>query len=235
MKNVKPMRKLLNGLAGGLASVCVLLGSTLSAQPPNHQPAPIERRAPAAPSGGSGMPPRNNVQTGMVPGRPVKNQQHLADWMDSHRNLPIAQQQSALENEPGFHTLKPQEQQRMHDRLQQLNSMPPQQQQRVIARTEAMERLAPVQRQQIRGAAAQLGSLPPDRRRAVAGAFHSALDLPEGQRQAWLNSPQTRAQFNDQERGTLNNLLQVAPAAGQAGLPGFVPRSAQPRYNQPPQ
>lgn len=116
----------------------------------------------------------------------------------------------------------------MHARLQQLNSLPPQQQQRVLERTEAMERLAPAQRQQIRGAAAQLGSLPPDRRKAVATAFHSALDLPEGQRQAWLDSPQTRSQFSDQERGTLNNLLQVAPAANSVGLPGFTPRSQQP-------
>ncbi len=159
-----------------------------------------------------------------MPGRPLKNQQHLSAWMDQHRNQPIQQQQNALENEPGFHTLKPQEQERMHQRLQQLNAMPPQQQQRVMARTEAMERLPPATRQQIRGAAAQLGSLQPDRRRAVASAFHSALSMPEGQRQGWLNSPQTRAQFNDQERTTINNLLQVAPAAGQAGLPGFAPR-----------
>ncbi len=220
MKNVRSTRTPLAALLGGLASVGFLLCCALPAQPPTHQPAPIERRTPPA-------QPRNNAQAGMVPGRPVKNQQHLAEWMDSHRNLPLAQQQSALENEPGFHSLKPQEQQRMHDRLQQLNALPPQQQQRVIARTEAMERLAPAQRQQIRGAAAQLGSLPPDRRQAVASAFHSALNLPEGQRQAWLNSPQTRAQFNDQERGTLDNLLQVAPAAGQAGLPGFTPRPRQ--------
>ena len=236
MNNTPPARKFLPSHKGGLALAAVLLCSAFApAQAQGHQPAPIERRGPAP---GAGMQPRyngNNAQGGMVPGRPGKNQQHLSAWMDAHRNLPIAQQQSALENEPGFHDLKPQEQIRMHARLQQLNSLPPQQQQRVLARTEAMERLAPAQRQQVRGAAAQLGALPEDRRRAVATAFHSAMDLPEGQRQAWLDSPQTRAQFNDQERGTLNNLLQVAPAANQAGLPGFAPRSAQPRYNQPPQ
>ena len=235
MNSLPPTRTFLQAVGGRLALAVILLGGVkLRAQPPNRQPAPIEHRTPGG-NPGPGISPRYSQQTGMIPGKPVRNQQHLAEWMDSHRNLPLDQQQSALENEPGFHSLKPQEQQRMHARLQQLNALPPQQQQRVLARTEAMERLPPAERQQIRGAAAQLGGLAPDRRKAVASAFHSALDLPENQRQAWLDSAQTRAQFNDQERGTLNNLLQVAPAAQQVGLPGFVPRSQQPRFNQPPQ
>ena len=199
-----------------------------------RQPVPIERRAPAMPQPAqpTQQPRNNNQQTGLVPGRPVKNQQHLADWMESHRTLPLQQQQSALENEPGFHTLKPQEQQRMHQQLERLNSMPPQQQQRTIQRAEAMERLAPAQRQQIRGAAAQLGSLPPDRQKVVARAFHQAMQMPEEQRQAWLNSPESRAQLNDRERGTLNNLVQVAPAARQAGLPWFNPPAPANPYPQ---
>lgn len=201
-----------------VAMLLVLAAASSRAQT-GHQAAPIERRAPAAPQQsnrpGQGTPGR------LAPGRPGKNQQHLSQWMDTHNGMPLAQQQTALENEPGFRNLKPAEQDRMHARLQQLNQMPPEQRQRVIQRTEAMERLAPTQRQQIRGATAQLGSLQPPRRRAVASAFHSALEMPVGERQRWLNSAQVRSQFNDEERSTLNNLLLVAPAASQAGLPGF--------------
>jgi hypothetical protein len=189
-------------------------------QPPRRQPAPIERRSPdaqpphlAAPANSYPVfrAPSNPASTpGLVP-RNTPSQQHLGEWIESHRNLSLSQQQHALDNEPGFRQLKPQVQQRMHDRLMQLNNMPPDQQQRVLARTEAMERLAPAQRQQIRGAMQQLGSLPEDRRRAVARTFRSLRDIPVSERQNYLNSPQYRGQFTDTERNTLNNLLNVAP------------------------
>jgi hypothetical protein len=152
--------------------------------------------------------------------------------MEQHRNLPLAQQQRALEDEPGFHGLPAQEQMQLHQRLTQLNNMPPEQRQKVIARTEAMESLPPAQRQQIRNAMAQLGSLPEDRRNAVSRAFHAAVAMPEQQRQAWLNSPQIRSQFNENERDTLGHLLAVQPVASQAGLPGFSPRTTP--QGQPP-
>ena len=169
------------------------------------------------------------------PNRPGQTQQHLSGWMDTHRNLPVADQQRALENEPGFRSLPPQEQQQLHNRLRQLNAMPPQQRQKEMQRTEAMERLAPPQRQQVRAAVAELGSLSEDRKNAVARAFHTAVEMPEQQRQNWLNSPQVRGQFNDNERATLNHLLSVQPVAAQAGLPGFSPRTTQPQYPPNPQ
>ena len=131
--------------------------------------------------------------------------------MESHRNLPLSQQQSALEAEPGFHELKPQEQQRMRNLVTRLNTMPPDQRQRAIARTEWMERLQPAQRQQVRSAMAQLGGLPPERAHAVGRLFRSLQTMPEPERQGYLNSPQFRAQYTDQERATLFNLMSVAP------------------------
>ncbi len=145
-------------------------------------------------------------------------QQHLGEWMDAHRNLTPQQQQSALEEEPGFRQLKPEEQQRMHNQLSRLNSMSPEERQRTMARTEWMERLAPQQRQQVRSAMAQLGSLREDRSYAVGRAFYSLKAMPPAERQAYLNSPQFRSQFNEQERGTLNNLLNVSPLLPPANL-----------------
>jgi len=145
------------------------------------------------------------------PQQQQQKQEHLAEWMERHSNLPPAEQQKALENEPGFRDLPSETQQRMRDSLTRLNNMPPEQRRRVLARTEAMEQLTPQQRSQVRGALAQLGGLPMDRRRMVARAFRDLREMPEPQRQAILNSDRFRSQFSDQERGTISNLLAVEP------------------------
>lgn len=144
--------------------------------------------------------------------KPAKPQQeHLAQWMDRHRTLPLPEQQSALEHEPGFQSLPAQTQQRMRDRLSQLNAMPADQRQRLLERNEAMEKLSPAERQQVRGAMQQLSSLAPDRRRLVARAFRDIREMPTPQRQAVLDSDRFRSQFSDGERATLSNLLTVEP------------------------
>jgi Protein of unknown function (DUF3106) len=138
-------------------------------------------------------------------------QEHLAQWMDRHSNLPLPEQQRALENEPGFRDLPPQTQQRMHDRIAQLNNMSPEQRRRILERTEDMEHLTPPQRQQVRGALEQYRGLPDDRRRMVARAFRDLREMPPPQRQAILSSDRFRGQFTDQERGTISGLLAVEP------------------------
>ena len=182
----------------------------------NARPGPNAGR----PESGAARPAPNSMnRPGALntPHRPDA-QQHLNEWMTAHRSLSPEQQQSALDAEPGFRQLKPEEQQRMHNLVTRLNSMSPEQRQRTIARTEWMEHLAPPQRQQVRSAMAQLGSLPQDRSYAVGRAFRSLQAMPPGERQAYLNSPQFQRQFNDQERGTLSNLLNVSPLLPPANL-----------------
>ncbi len=179
-----------------------------------------ERSAPNAGRSGGARPAPNGMNRPGAMGMPRRPeaQQHLGEWMDAHRNLSPQQQHNALEAEPGFHQLRPEEQQRMHNLVTRLNSMSPEQRQRTVARTEWMERLAPQQRQQVRSAMAQLGSLPPYRSYAVGRAFRSIEAMPPAMRQAYVNSPQFRGQFNDQELGTLNNLLNVSPLLPPANL-----------------
>jgi hypothetical protein len=45
----------------------------------------------------------------------------------------------------------------------------------------------------------------------VAQAFRDLREMPPSQRQEVLNSERFRGQFSDQERGTLSDLLTVAP------------------------
>jgi len=146
---------------------------------------------------------------------------HLSDWMAMHQNEPLAQQQRSLAKEPGFKTLSPDQQARMQQRLQQLNAMPPDKRAREIAHAEQMERLTPDQRQQVRGAMEQLGGLPPERRKAVANTFNNLRTMDPVKRQRWMNNPNFKARFSDQERGTLNNLLAVDPY-----LPPPTPKAA---------
>ena len=149
------------------------------------------------------------AQRGTIGPRP--GQEHLAQWMSHHGNLPVPEQQRALEREPGFRDLSPQVQQRMRDRLSQLNSMPPQQRQHILDRAESMERLAPEQRQRVRGTMQQLSALPEDRRRVVSRAFRELRTMPPEQRQAALASGRYTADFSPEERSTLNNLNEVEP------------------------
>ena len=158
--------------------------------------------------GGQGRP---HLNPGRQQGPRPQKQEHLEQWMNRHSNLPLAQQQQALESEPGFRQLPEETQQHLRNRLTQLNNMPPEQRRRFIESNEAMEHLTPPQRQKVLGAVRQLGALPEDRRRLVAHAFRNLREMPPPQRQAILNSENFRGQFTDQERGTLSNLLAVEP------------------------
>jgi hypothetical protein len=171
------------------------------------QPASMHKTGQAPrPAGNAPHPVQGSKQSG-----PKPNQEHLAQWMDRHSSLPLAAQQRALESEPGFRDLPSQTQQRMRDRLTQLNNMTPEQRQRILEHAEQMEHLTPPQRQQVRGALDQYRGLPEDRRRLVARAFRDLREMPQPQRQALMNQDRFRAQFSDQERNTISDLLAVEP------------------------
>jgi hypothetical protein len=205
------------GLRRSGARVCgiMVLASGLSTSLP-AQNAPIFRRPPSPPAsrpsnsqqGPQGQGSRNqNPNAGAGP----RNNPHLTEWMSRHRDLPLDQQQRALQSEPGFRELPAQTQQKYLERLGQLNSMRPDQRARMLEHNEEMERLTGPQRQQVRGALLQLGTLPEDRRRVVARTFRDLRAMPDGQRQQYLNSPAYRSQFTDQERNTMSNLMSVEP------------------------
>ncbi len=198
-------------LGGMLCAVGLLHVARAERGHPRFQqirPAPVERRPPQP------VPqqrPQANSNGGFSPHAGENNQQHLSQWMQSHQNMPLEEQQRALEAEPGFHQLNPEVQARMHQQIARLNSMTPERRQLAMARTEWMEHLAPEQRLQVHSALSSLGELPPDRRRIVARTFNALRNVPDAQRQAYLNSSNMRGQFSDQERTTLNGLFSAAP------------------------
>lgn len=178
--------------------------------------------------GGFGPPPARMGDRGRPQpdqrGMRSQRQEHLEQWMNRHSNLPLAQQQRALENEPGFRRLPPQIQQHLRDRLTQLNNMPPEQRRRIIEGNEAMEHMSPPERQQVLGAMRQLHALPQDRRHLVGRAFRDLRRMPPSQRQEMLNSEQFRGQFSPGERQTLSDLLVIAPYLPAPARSGEEPR-----------
>ena len=165
--------------------------------------APIERPAPgsmAQPGGERYLVGPNGRRGG----------EHLPEWMQQHQGMSLAQQQQALDREPGFRELPVQTQMQMHQRLAQLNAMTPEMRARTLAHTEAMERLNPAQRSLVRGAMQQLGSLPQDERRQVIRSFRQLRMLPPEQRLGAMNSPQY-GWLNYAQRMVLTNLIVIAP------------------------
>ncbi len=224
-------------------AVGLLFPSPAAAAGPGRQqsPAPIERRPPEVRSQNNGFPVVQAGPAGQASSRqalagqaPAGQQrgfrgphgEHLAGWLNQHSHLNLQQQEQALDQEPGFHDLPPETQQRYRNRLAQLDAMNPQRRQNMLARNEALERLSPEQRAQVRGALGQLGSMPPDQRHAVAQTFRALRDLPADQRYAALNSGRFGGQLNGVQRNVLSNLLSVEPMLPPPN------RAAQPAYPQ---
>jgi Protein of unknown function (DUF3106) len=167
-------------------------------------PPPVQER-PQRPGGGARPEPNYS-------GRALQNPGHLGQWMQSHKDLSLPEQQRALQNEPGFRELPPQLQQRYLNQLGRLYYMKPQQRERELAQTEILERMSPGQRQQYSAAAQQLYALPPARQRLIAHAMIDLRDMPPAQREQVVSSPAFAAEFPDPgDRAMIHTLLTAEP------------------------
>ena len=192
-----------------------------------HPPAQAQPRVTTPPSGDSQAghevprpPQAGGVQSNMVPTRTVPRPPsasgagHIGDWVRTHRDMPVAEQQKALQSDPTFQKLGPQQQQRLQNQLTRLNNMPPQQQQRMLNRAEVWEHLSPQQRTQVKQLHSQMQALPPDRQRVMKTAIGDLRAMPPDQRERVLDSPRFQSMFSDQERNMLRETtkLPLAPA-----------------------
>lgn len=221
--------------SGSWLAIGIFLGSLAASFPPQgvtqrHNPPPqhefqhegqsARQQQPQRPPQPQRQPQRGDQRQPVQP-----KAQHLGDWLQTHQRLAPAEQEKALQREPGFNKLPGDQQQRLVNRLHDLNNKSPQQRQRTIDRVEVWERLSPEQKRQVSNSTMQLRSLPPDRQIPLRRAFRDLRDVPPGQRQAILNSSEFQSQFTPQERGVLSNLLTVEPyppsrpAAGESAAP----------------
>ena len=138
---------------------------------------------------------------------------HLGAWLNTHRDVPVTQQQQMLRNDPSFRRLPQGEQQRLMNQLNRVNQLPDAQRERRLARAENLERLSPEDRAQVAASARRWNSLPQDRQAMMRNAFRDLKAVPPDQRSIVLNSSRYQGQFSPEERGILSNMLRVEPYA----------------------
>ncbi len=189
------------------------------ARPPVAQPRPETSNSPAR-SQEIARPPENYSSQGReVPRPPNAGQRHGGDWLRTHRDLPLADQQRALQNDPQFRKLPPQQQQRLVNRLQNFNNLPPQEQQRRLNRIETWEHLTPQQKSQARQLASQWQQLPQQRKQAMKTAIGDLRAMPPDQRERVLESDRFKGMFSDQERNMLRETTKLPLAPAQPSVP----------------
>jgi Protein of unknown function (DUF3106) len=182
-------------------------------------PCPAQRNQshPAPHQGGASQAPRSQ------PPRQARThpQQrgHAGDWLRRYKDMPPAEQERALENDPAFRRLPPERQQQLRQRLERFSNLPPQQQLRVLNRMETWEHLTPEQKQQARQIFGQMRQLPPDRQRMVRTAVRDLAAMPPDQRERVINSDRFKSMFSDQERDMMREASKLPLAPAEEGGP----------------
>jgi len=136
-------------------------------------------------------------------------QPHSGDWLRRYNTMPEQQRQHALENDPSFKRLNPQQQQRYKTQLNQFNSKTPQQQQKIINRMDAWDHLSEPQKQQARTTYGQLKTMPADRQQQVNSAYKRLRAMPPSARQQVMNSPEFQGKYSEQERNVIKNMTDI--------------------------
>lgn len=136
---------------------------------------------------------------------------HRGEWLRKNQNLPPAEQERALRNDPGFRQLPPQRQEQLMDRLRHFNNRPPEERQRILNRMQTFEHLPQPERQRVRNLYGQMRDLPDDRRMAVRQAARQLSGMSPAERERMLNSPQFRRRFSPQEQNLVRGLAQLEP------------------------
>jgi hypothetical protein len=148
---------------------------------------------------------------------------HAGDWLRHYRSLSPAEQERALQSDPGFRRLSPQQQQLLRQRLQHFNSLPREQQERMLSRMETWEHLTPGQKQQARELFGRMQQLPQDRRRMVMTAVRDLRAMPPDQREQIIDSNRFKGMFSPEERDIMRGATRLPLAPPENGRPEESP------------
>src|SRR5271166_1640632 len=158
---------------------------------------PVQRSAPAY------QAPRQQARP------PAQQRGHAGDWLRRYKDMPPAEQERQLQNDPAFRRLPPAQQQQLRQRLQHFSSLPPQQQLRMLNRMETWEHLTPEQKTQAKQIFNQMRQLPPERQRMVTTAIRDLRSMPPDQRERVINSERFKGMFSDQERSMMRDATRL--------------------------
>lgn len=137
----------------------------------------------------------------------------LGVWLRTHKDLPLDQQEKALESDPAYKRLSPQSQAQLKDRLHKFNNLPPQQKDKALRNMQYWEKLTAVQKEQIRQAHQHMETLPAERKVMVRQALRHLRQMSANERQQEFQSDKFKSTFSDQEQAILKNLAEINPPA----------------------
>jgi len=137
---------------------------------------------------------------------------HQGDWLRQFSNLPQAQQEQKLQNDPMFRSLTPDKQQHLLDRLRNFNSLSPDKKQKILNRMETYEHLPPEKQAQAQTLFQQYEGLPAEQRSQVSQAYRKLRQMSPDQRAQYFNSDEFRSNFNDQQRDLLRGMAELYPS-----------------------
>lgn len=197
-----------------LAAV-TLAGSTIPATASpfwqKHNPVPAAQGQTATKSN-SMMAQPQGASPGVMPAPHLKGPgPHNGDWLRKYGELPPAEQQQKLQNDPVFRSLAPEKQKSLLNRLQQFNSLTPMKRQQVLSRMETYEHLTPAQQKQADGLYQQYRSLPADQQGQVSQAYKQMKQMTPEQRAQYFNSDEFRSGMNEDQRNLLRGMSELYP------------------------
>ena len=137
---------------------------------------------------------------------------HQGDWLRKFSNLPPAQQEKQLENDPMFRSLTPDRQQHLLNRLRNFNSLSPDKKEQILNRMETYEHLPPEKQAQARSLFQQYQGLPPDQRSQVSQEYRKLRQMSPEQRAQYFNSDEFHNNLNDQQRDLLRGMADLYPS-----------------------
>jgi Protein of unknown function (DUF3106) len=138
---------------------------------------------------------------------------HRGDWLRKYGNLPPAEQEQQLRQDPGFRNLSPDKQNKLLERLRNFNSQPPEKKAQILDRMETFEHMTPEQQASARNLFQQYHNLPEDQRNKVSQAYRRLRGMPPDARNQLLNSDEFRNNFTDEQRELLRGMtdLNIGP------------------------
>ena len=177
----------------------VLSGSLALAQPPQR------------PGGRPGMHPRGPGRPGLEGQVGPRNRAHH-NMIDHLMSLPPEQQKEFMRTNPRFQNLPPRQQENIQRRLEQFNSLPPERREALRERFDLFRQLSPEQQEHARALYGQWRQYPPERRRELMREFRQLLDASPEERRQRMEGDEFRNRFSDQERETIQGLVDLLPA-----------------------
>jgi hypothetical protein len=141
--------------------------------------------------------------------QPHPPQAHAGDWLRRYKGLSPAEQEHALQNDPGFRNKSPEQQQRLRQQLRLFSSLPPREQQRIVDNMDKWAHLTPEQKQQAREVFGRMQHIPPERRPAVRAAIRNLSTMPPERREEVIDSKRFQKTFSPEEREVMRAAVRL--------------------------